>query len=53
LQLSSTRMLKENTIFDGWYSASILAYPVLLFATFALGVVLLQIHEAWETGAFS
>jgi hypothetical protein len=53
LQLSSSQMLKEDTIFSGWYSASMLAYPVLLFATFALGVVLLQIHDAWETGAFS
>jgi hypothetical protein len=53
LQLSSSRTLKEDTIFSGWYSASILAYPVLLFATFALGVMLLQIHDAWETGGLS
>lgn len=50
LQLSSSRMFKEETIFSGWYSGPILAYSVLLFGTVALGVVLLQIHDAWEMG---
>lgn len=50
LQLSSSRVFKDETIFSGWYSAPMLTYPVLLFGTFALGVVLLQIHDAWEMG---
>lgn len=47
LQLASCRLLPlETTIFNGWYSKPLLAYPVLLFATFSLGVVLFQIRDA-------
>jgi len=50
LQLASCRLRPDATIFSGWYSRPLLAYPVLLFATFSLGVVLLQIRDALETG---
>lgn len=50
LQLASCRERADPTIFGGWYSRPMLAYPVLAFATFSLGVVLLQIRDAWERG---
>ena len=50
LQLSSSRLEKDPTIFSGWYSGPLHAYPVLVFATFSLGVVLLQIRDALRTG---
>lgn len=50
LQLASCRLRPEPTIFSGWYSRPVLAYPVLAFATFSLGVVLLQIRDALITG---
>jgi len=48
LQLTSCRLSKELTVYSGWYSQRCFAYPVLLFATFSLGVVLLQISDAWD-----
>jgi len=33
--------------YTGWYSRTALTFPVLAFATFALGVVLSQIRDAW------
>jgi hypothetical protein len=50
LQFASCRLRPQPTIFSGWYSRPVLAFPVLLFATFSLGVVLLQIRNAIETG---
>jgi hypothetical protein len=50
LQFASCRLRSQPTIFSGWYSRPVLAFPVLLFATFSLGVVLLQIRNAIETG---
>lgn len=50
LQLVSCRLRPEPTIFSGWYSKPFLAYPVLLFATFSLGVVIKQIWDAIVTG---
>lgn len=51
LQLRSISHGRSNanakTIFQGWYSSSYLCYPVLGFATFSLGTVLLQIKSAW------
>ncbi|CAB9521837.1 Transmembrane amino acid transporter protein [Seminavis robusta] len=37
----------SQTIFQGWYSSTFLCYPVLVFATFSLLAVLLQIKGAW------
>jgi len=36
----------NHTRYSGWYSKSYLTYPVLLFAAFALGVVLIQIEHS-------
>lgn len=42
-QQSST----THTIFHGWYSSTYFCYPVLVFATFSLGAVVVQIKGAW------
>lgn len=52
MQLKSLSTIHNNsdasrTIFHGWYSTTALCYPVLVFATFSLGAVLVQIKEAW------
>lgn len=47
-QLKSTSHESPTTIFHGWYSAKVWCYPVLLFASFSLCTVLVQIREAWE-----
>ena len=49
LQLESFRHYADPTIFCGWYSRRFLCFPVLGFAAFSLGVVLLQIRNAFET----
>lgn len=48
MQLTSISHSSSNpkTIFQGWYSTSYLCYPVLGFATFSLGAVLVQVKAA-------
>lgn len=46
LQLKSRRLVPEQVMFVGWWSSPWLPYPVLLFATFSLGMVLVQIRDA-------
>jgi len=48
LQMSSNRNHAEKSIFSAWYSAPILIYPVIAFASFALYVVLTQIGDEWQ-----
>lgn len=50
LQLESSRQIAGTTIYTGWYSPAILCYPVLLLASIALGIVLLQISDALRLG---
>jgi hypothetical protein len=50
LQLRSSRLSEGRTVYSGWYSTTLLCYPVLLFATFSLVMVLLQIRDALSTG---
>ena len=49
MQLRSISHSSSNakTIFQGWYSTTFLCYPVLGFAMFSLGAVLVQIKAAW------
>eukprot|EP00566_Odontella_aurita_P008689 CAMPEP_0113589674 /NCGR_PEP_ID=MMETSP0015_2-20120614/36220_1 /TAXON_ID=2838 /ORGANISM="Odontella" /LENGTH=845 /DNA_ID=CAMNT_0000495721 /DNA_START=23 /DNA_END=2560 /DNA_ORIENTATION=+ /assembly_acc=CAM_ASM_000160 len=44
---ASCLMTTRSNVFEGWYSNASLAYPVLGFATFSLGIVLVQIGDAW------
>ena len=46
LHLESSRLVAESTIYEGWYSPTFLCYPVLVFATLSLGIVLVQIVDA-------
>jgi hypothetical protein len=53
LQRASCRFMNDGaattsttTIFKGWWSSPRFAYPVLLFSTFSVGLLLLQIHDA-------
>ena len=50
LQLRSISLgethVNRRTIFQGWYSWPYFCYPVLAFATFSLGAVLIQIKKA-------
>jgi hypothetical protein len=50
LQLESSRQVASTTIYTGWYSPRILCYPVLVFASISLGIVLLQISDALRFG---
>jgi hypothetical protein len=50
LQLQSRRSWDGKTVYTGWYSSSLWCFPVLVFATFALGVVFLQIQDAIVEG---
>lgn len=50
LQLESSRQVAGTTIYTGWYSPTILCYPVLVFASISLGIVLLQISDALRFG---
>jgi hypothetical protein len=50
LQLHSSRLSEGSTIYSGWYSGTILCFPVLAFATLSLAVVLLQIRDAIVAG---
>jgi hypothetical protein len=47
LSRAESQNISSHTIFQGWYSPTFLCYPVLAFATFSLGAVLLQIKGAW------
>ena len=46
LHLRSSRLVAESTIYEGWYSPTFLCYPVLIFASLSLGIVLVQIVDA-------
>lgn len=46
LQLKSQALSHEKTMFDGWYSRTLLCYPVVAFATFSFCVVVIQIRDA-------
>ena len=46
LQITSSRMDSDYNTYSGWYSRTSLCFPVLIFAVFSIGVVLLQIREA-------
>ena len=46
LQLKSQALSREKTMFNGWYSGTVLCYPVVAFATFSFCVVLIQIRDA-------
>lgn len=50
MQLKSASRVPGNDkyIFEGWWSHSCLCYPVLVFSTFSLGAVLMQIKKAWD-----
>lgn len=48
LQLCSSRIIQDATVFRGWYSHPTWAYPVIGFACFALWVVVSQINDAWQ-----
>lgn len=49
LQLSSSRKVPaDSNIFTGWYSSTTLTYPVIIFALFALLVVVSQVNDAWQ-----
>ena len=46
--ISRDQVEAKTTIFKGWWSSTFLCYPVLLFATFSLCTVVVQIKQAWE-----
>jgi amino acid permease len=48
LQLCSSRVVQDTTVFRGWYSHPAWAYPVIGFAGFALWVVVSQINDALQ-----
>jgi hypothetical protein len=50
LHLESSRQMAGETIYSGWYSRTIFCYPVLIFATFSLGISLFQIRQAIVDG---
>jgi hypothetical protein len=40
--------IDDRNIFSGWYSPTILTYPVIGFAFFALYMVVSQVDDAWQ-----
>ena len=50
LQLQSRKQWSRSTVYSGWWSKPVWCLPVLVFASFSMGVVFLQIRDAIVQG---